>query len=58
MMLTAERLLARKGGNHLFSIDPDEPVLDAIQLMSDHSIGAVLVMRAQAGQSSEQDCGH
>jgi CBS domain-containing protein len=57
MMLTAERLLARKGGNHLFSIDPDEPVLDAIQLMSDHSIGAVLVMRGGelVGILSERD---
>lgn len=57
MMLTAERLLARKNGNHLFSIDPDEPVLDAIQLMSDHSIGAVLVMRGGEllGILSERD---
>ena len=56
-MLTAERLLARKNGNHLFSIDPDEPVLDAIQLMSDHSIGAVLVMRGGelVGILSERD---
>lgn len=56
-MLTAERLLARKYGNHLYSIDPDEPVLDAIQLMSDQSIGAVLVMRGSelVGIISERD---
>ena len=42
-MVTAERLLGRKGGL-LYSIGPDAPVLDALKLMADHSIGAVLVM--------------
>ena len=42
-MVTAEGLLRRKSGV-LYSIDPDEPVLEAIQLMADHSIGEVLVM--------------
>ena len=56
-MLTAERLLARKYGNHLYSIDPDEPVLEAIQLMADRSIGAVLVMWGNelVGIVSERD---
>lgn len=55
-MVTAERLLGRKGGA-LYTIDPDEPVLQAIQLMSDHSIGAVLVMRGSelCGIVSERD---
>jgi CBS domain-containing protein len=55
-MVTAERLLGRKSGA-LFTIDPDEPVLEAIQLMSDHSIGAVLVMRGTElrGIVSERD---
>jgi CBS domain-containing protein len=55
-MVTAEGLLSRKSGA-LFSIDPDEPVLEAIQLMADHSIGAVLVMTGTEllGIVSERD---
>ncbi len=55
-MVTAEGLLRRKSGV-LYSIDPDEPVLEAIQLMADHSIGAVLVMKGTelAGIVSERD---
>ncbi|MCU0758541.1 MAG: CBS domain-containing protein [Steroidobacteraceae bacterium] len=55
-MLTAENLLGRKGGA-LYSIDPDEPVLEAIRLMAEHSIGAVLVMRGTelVGIVSERD---
>jgi len=55
-MVTAEILLGRKSGV-LHSIAPDEPVLDAIRLMSDHSIGAVLVMKGTelAGIVSERD---
>lgn len=55
-MVTAEGLLRRKDGV-LYSIDPDEPVLEAIQLMADHSIGAVLVMKGTEllGIVSERD---
>ncbi len=55
-MVTAEGLLGRKSGA-LFSIAPDEPVLQAIQLMADHGIGAVLVMQDHAllGIVSERD---
>jgi len=55
-MVTAEGLLRRKSGA-LYSIDPDEPVLEAIQLMADHSIGAVLVMKGTelCGIVSERD---
>jgi CBS domain-containing protein len=55
-MVTAEGLLRRKSGV-LYSIDPDEPVLEAIQLMADHSIGAVLVMKGTElrGIVSERD---
>ncbi len=58
-MVTAEILLGRKSGV-LHSIAPDEPVLDAIRLMSDHSIGAVLVMKGTelAGIVSERDYAH
>lgn len=49
-------LLAAKGGS-LYSIDPDEPVLAAVQAMSDHGIGALLVMRGAdlLGIVSERD---
>lgn len=55
-MVTAERLLGRKG-RILYSIEPDEPVLEALQRMADHSIGAVLVMQGPAlvGIVSERD---
>lgn len=55
-MVTAEGLLRRKSGV-LYSIDPDAPVLEAIQLMADHSIGAVLVMKGTelCGIVSERD---
>jgi CBS domain-containing protein len=55
-MVTAAELLRRKSGA-LFSIDPDEPVLEAIRLMAEHSIGAMLVMKdgALAGIVSERD---
>lgn len=55
-MVTAEGLLRRKSGV-LYSIDPDAPVLEAIQLMADHSIGAVLVIKGTelCGIVSERD---
>lgn len=41
----------------LFSIHPDEPVLAAIQMMADHGIGALLVMKDNelCGIVSERD---
>ena len=55
-MVTAEGLLRRKSGT-LYSIDPDEPVLEAIQLMAEQSIGAILVMKGAEllGIVSERD---
>ena len=55
-MATVRQMLDEKErGVH--SIGPDEPVLAAIQLMADKSIGAVLVMRGNelAGILSERD---
>ena len=43
-MRTVRQLLDGKGRN-VIAIAPEEPVLEAIQLMADHHIGAVLVMR-------------
>ena len=55
-MSTVRHLLDRKG-RALFSIEPDDPVLEAIRLMADHHVGALLVMRGNelAGIVSERD---
>ena len=55
-MRTVKQLLDAKG-RRVVSIAPEEPVLEAIQLMSDHHIGAVLVMRGEEllGILSERD---
>lgn len=55
-MTTAAQLLQRKPPA-IFSIEPEDPVLEAIQLMAEHSIGALLVMKGSelAGIVSERD---
>jgi CBS domain-containing protein len=55
-METAAQLLRHKGGV-IHSVDPEAPVLDAIRLMAEHSIGALLVMEGErlVGVVSERD---
>ncbi|MDE2451494.1 MAG: CBS domain-containing protein [Gammaproteobacteria bacterium] len=55
-MTTVRHLLENKG-RALFSIEPDDPVLEAIRSMADHHVGALLVMRGNelAGIVSERD---
>ncbi len=55
-MRTASQLLASKGAQ-VFSIAPDAPVLQALQEMADHHVGALLVMRGNEmlGLVSERD---
>ena len=55
-MLTVEQVLKSKG-SAIFAIEPDDPVLEAIQLMADHHVGALLVRRGAelAGIVSERD---
>src|SRR5215469_257786 len=55
-MATARHLLDRKG-RAIFSIGPDEPVLEAIRLMAEHHVGALLVMKGEqlVGIVSERD---
>jgi CBS domain-containing protein len=55
-MITARHLLDRKG-RAIFSIGPEDPVLEAIRLMADHHVGALLVMKADelVGIVSERD---
>jgi CBS domain-containing protein len=55
-MATVRHLLDRKG-RAIFSIRPQEPVLEAIRLMAEHHIGALLVLENDelAGIVSERD---
>ncbi len=55
-MTTVRHLLDRKG-RALFSIEPEDPVLEAIRMMADRHVGALLVMRGNelAGIVSERD---
>jgi CBS domain-containing protein len=55
-MTTVRHLLDRKG-RALFSIEPEDPVLEAIRMMADRHVGALLVMRGTelAGILSERD---
>jgi CBS domain-containing protein len=55
-MTTARQLLDRKGRD-IFSIGPDDPVLEAIRLMAEHHVGALLVLKADelVGIVSERD---
>jgi CBS domain-containing protein len=55
-MNTARDLIAFKGGE-VWSVDPDDTVFDALNLMADKDIGAVLVMEGErlVGMLSERD---
>jgi len=55
-MATVAQLLGRKP-RAIFSIAPDAPVLEAVRLMAEHSVGALLVMQGTKleGIVSERD---
>jgi CBS domain-containing protein len=55
-MLTVKHLLERKGAQ-IYFVTPDTPVLDAIRLMAEKHVGALLVMSdlELAGIVSERD---
>lgn len=55
-MVTVRHLLDRKG-RAVFSIEPEDPVFEAIELMAKHHVGALLVMRGDelVGILSERD---
>lgn len=55
-MITVRHLLGRKNPA-LFTVGPEDPVLEAIRAMADHRVGALLVMRGEelAGIVSERD---
>ncbi len=52
------RDLVRRKGSRVYSVTPDAMVLQALQLMADENIGAVLVMSGERvdGILSERDC--
>jgi CBS domain-containing protein len=55
--MTTVRMLLDRKGRAIFSVEPQASVLDAIRLMAEHHVGALLVMRAAAleGIVSERD---
>jgi CBS domain-containing protein len=55
-MANVRHLLEHKT-HAIYSIEPDDPVLEAIRLMAEHSIGALLVMKGSelVGIVSERD---
>jgi CBS domain-containing protein len=55
MMTTIRQILARKPD--VFSVDPDATVLDALRLLDEKNVGALLVMKGQSlvGIFSERD---
>ena len=55
-MTTMRHILDRKG-RAVYAVEPEDPVLEAIRLMAEHHVGALLVMRGEAleGIVSERD---
>jgi CBS domain-containing protein len=55
-MLTLNHLLEEKG-RRIFSVDPDAAVIDAVRIMAESHVGALLVMQGEslAGIISERD---
>src|SRR5262245_42676856 len=55
-MATVKHVLERKG-SAIYSIEPEDPVLEAIELMAEKHVGALLVMRGPEllGIVSERD---
>ena len=56
-MLNVRQLLSGKPHNTVFSVRPDQMVIEALELMANKNIGAVLVMEGErlAGIFSERD---
>lgn len=56
-MATVRDIIRKKGGE-VFSISPEATVFEALKMMADHNVGALLVMSEGkvAGILSERDC--
>ena len=52
------RDMIRKKGYEVFTVTPEATVFEALKLMAEHNIGALLVMRGDEikGIVSERDC--
>ncbi len=55
--MTMVRQLIERKGRTLYSVEPEDPVLEAIRQMADHHVGALLVMKGVELQGiiSERD---
>jgi CBS domain-containing protein len=55
--MTTVRMLLDRKGRATYSVEADTPVLEAIRLMAEHHVGALLVMKGAAleGIVSERD---
>jgi CBS domain-containing protein len=56
-MQTVNQILSAKTTNTIFSVHPDQSVMEALEVMAEHNIGVVLVMREPTlvGIFSERD---
>ncbi len=56
-MVSVQQLLSEKPNSEIWSVSPDQMVIDAIQLLADKNIGAVVVMDDEklVGIFSERD---
>lgn len=56
-MPTVQKLLANKTVNAIYGISPDQMVIEALELMAQHNIGAVMVFKEErlVGIFSERD---
>ncbi len=56
-MISVQKLLEGKKINKIFTLTPEHMVIDALDLMAQHNIGAVMVMEGErlAGIFSERD---
>jgi len=56
-MQTVNQILSAKTTNTIFTVHPDQSVMEALEVMAEHNIGVVLVMRESTlvGIFSERD---
>lgn len=56
-MISVQKLLEGKKVNKIFTLTPDHMVIDALELMATHNIGAVMIMQGErlVGIFSERD---
>ena len=57
-MTTVAQILKAKPPHAVLTVDADAPVIDAIRLMTEHNVGALVVLESRqvVGIVSERDC--